>query len=60
MHETASLRLWHHEPLSGQVDVGDPVRVHEQYYVLGGPFGWLNVIIKGGLGAVPEPAEPAL
>ncbi len=60
VHETASLRLWHHEALTGELAVGDPVRVHEEYHLLGGPFGWLNVIVEGGLGAVPQPAEPAL
>ena len=35
------------------------MRVHEQYYVLGGPFGWVNVVVTGGLGAVPEPADPS-
>ncbi len=58
--EGTQLRLWHHERLSSEIHPGDLVRVHEQYNVLGGPFGWLNVIVEGGLGAVPEPAEPAL
>jgi hypothetical protein len=58
--EDAEVRLWHHEDLSGEVTVGAPVRVHERLHVLGGPFGWLNVTVDGGLGAVPEPAEPAL
>ena len=51
------VRLWHHADLAGEVAVGAPVRVHERYYVLGGPFGWLNVVVQGGLGAVPEPAD---
>ncbi len=58
--EPAVLRLWHHTSLRAELSVGSPVRVHEQYYVLGAPFGWLNVIIEGGLGSVPEPAEPAV
>lgn len=53
------VRLWHHASLAA-VRAGSPVRVHEQYYVLGGPFGWLNVVVMDGLGAVPEPAEPGL
>ncbi len=53
------LRLWHHVELADELEVGAPVRVHEGYYVLGGPFGWLNVVVEDGLGAVPEPADPA-
>ena len=60
LHEPARLRLWHHESLTAEIQTGDPVRVHEQYYVLGGPFGWLNVVVAGGLGEVAEPAEPRL
>lgn len=56
--ELGQLRLWHHQALRSEIAVGSPVRVHEQYYVLGGPFGWLNVLVQGGLGAVSEPAEP--
>lgn len=58
--DSGEVRVWHHEALGDEVAVGDPVRVHEGLHVLGGPFGWLNVIAQGGLGAVPEPAEPAL
>lgn len=58
--ESTQVRLWHHDHLGGEVVVGDPVRVHEEYYVLGGPFGWLNVVVEGGLGAVPRPKEPRL
>ena len=53
------LRVWHHAELVEEIEAGAPVRVHEQYYVLGGPFGWLNVVVQGGLGAVPEPADTA-
>ncbi len=53
------VRLWHHVDLAGELAVGAPVRVHERYYVLGGPFGWVNVVVEGGLGPVPEPADPA-
>ena len=53
------VRVWHHASLAGEVEVGAPVRLHEQYYVLGGPFGWPNVVVRGGLGAVPEPADRA-
>ena len=53
------VRLWHHVDLGAELAVGGPVRVHERYYVLGGPFGWVNVVVEGGLGPVPEPADPA-
>ena len=56
----ADVRVWHHDALHEEIAVGDPVRVHEGFHVLGGPFGWLNVIVHGGLGAVPKPAEPRL
>ncbi len=49
------VQLWHHVELADELSVGTPVRVHEQYYVLGGPFGWLNVLVRGGLGPVPTP-----
>lgn len=52
------VRLWHHRVLG--VTAGSLVRVHEQYYVLGGPFGWANVHVSDGLGALPQPAEPEL
>ena len=54
-----AVRLWHHVELAAELAVGAPVRVHEGYYVLGGPFGWVNVVVDGGLGPVPEPADPA-
>ena len=53
------VRLWHHVDLAAELAIGAPVRLHEGYYVLGGPFGWLNVVVQGGLGPVPEPADPA-
>ena len=52
------VRLWHHVDLADELSIGAPVRLHEGYYVLGGPFGWVNVVVEGGLGAVPEPADP--
>lgn len=51
------VRVWHHVGLSHIVEIGGPVRVHERYYALGGPFGWLNVCLRDGLGAVTEPAS---
>ncbi len=53
------VQLWHHDELAGELDLGAPVRLHEQYYVLGCPFGWLNVVVRGGLGPVPMPADPS-
>ncbi len=51
------VRLWHHDELAGELGAGAPVRLHEQYSVLGGPFGWLNVVVSGGLGQVPAPTD---
>lgn len=59
LHSGAQVRLWHHEDLSAEIAHGQPVRVHEQYHVLGGAFGWVNVNVDGGLGAVPAPADPS-
>jgi hypothetical protein len=53
------VRVWHHAPLPG-LEVGVPVRVHEQYAVLGGAFGWAKVAVDDGLGPVPEPEQPEL
>ena len=57
LEHTHPVRLWHHVDLAGELQIGAPVRVHERFWVLGGPFGWLNVVVEGGLGAVPEPAN---
>jgi hypothetical protein len=51
------VELWHHDALAGELAVGVPVRLHEQYSVLGGPFGWLHVVVRDGLGSVPEPTD---
>ena len=58
--EDAVVRVWHHDPLAQLLAVGDPVRVHERYYSLGGLFGWLNVVVRGGLGPVPQPDNAEL
>jgi hypothetical protein len=47
---------FHHLRLSALV-VGSPVRVHEGTHLLAGPFGWVNVRISRGVGAVPDPAH---
>ena len=52
------LRFWHHRHL--RLPTGQPVRVHERYHVAAGPFGWANVVVSNGPGAVPDPQEPAL
>lgn len=52
--------LWHHVPLGHELPPGSPLRVHERYYVIGAPLGWLNVLVTEGIGAVPEPEEPML
>jgi hypothetical protein len=50
----------HHADLTRVLRVGDPVRVHERYYALGGRFGWVNLWVGSGLGSVPEPERPEL
>jgi len=51
---------WHHERVP-ELRAGTPIRVHEASGALGGPFGWLNVaVLNGGLGPVPEPADPSV
>ena len=50
----------HHDDLTTVLHAGDPVRVHERYYALGGKFGWVNLWVGEGLGPVPEPEEPEL
>jgi hypothetical protein len=49
--------VWHHVDLAGEVEVGAPVRLHEEYSVLGGPFGWLNVMERWAR-PVPVPTVP--
>jgi hypothetical protein len=56
--EEGRVSVWHHTELATLLSPGDPVRVHERFHALGGPFGWLNVEVRGGLGAVPDPEEP--
>ena len=55
-----TVRCWHHHDLSAELQVGDPVRVHEQYHLLDGPMGIVCVLCDGGLGAVPDPEHPDL
>ena len=54
------LTLWHHVPLDDVVSVGSPVRVHEKHHVLGGPFGWVSLVITNRLGDLPDPVHPEL
>jgi hypothetical protein len=58
--EPGSARAWHHRDLTERVGVGDPVRLHEQYYALALPSAWLCVFLEAGIGAVPAPADPEL
>ncbi|MDQ6687686.1 MAG: hypothetical protein M3Z50_08775 [Actinomycetota bacterium] len=60
VHEDGNPVVWHHRPLSGVLSAGEVVRLHEGLRVLGTPSGWFCVAIEHGLGAVPEPDEPAL
>lgn len=48
--------VWHHDALP--VTAGEPVRLHEQYRMLGTPHGWFCVAVTDGLGPVPEPSAP--
>ena len=50
----------HHQDLTAVLSPGDPVRIHERYYALGGRFGWVNLYIAEGIGSVPEPEHPEL
>lgn len=53
--------VWHHRPsLADGLTVGEPVRVHEEYGVLGTASGWFSVVVIGGLGPVPKPVEAML
>lgn len=60
LDEPATPGCWQHRSLEGLFQVGMPVRLHEEYYVLGGPPGWFSVFACDGLGPVPEPEEPEL
>ena len=51
-------RVWHHADLTAVIHVGDPIRVHERFFAIGGRFGWICVELHDGLGAVPDPASP--
>lgn len=58
LNEPGAPDVWHHRPhLADALAVADPVRLHEQYYVVGSPSGWYSVVIDGGIGAVPEPDD---
>lgn len=52
--------LWHHTDLTDLLCPGAPVRLHEQYHLLGSPAGWFNVVLRNGAGAVPEPPHLSL
>ncbi|WP_147915915.1 hypothetical protein [Ruania zhangjianzhongii] len=53
-------RIWSHTALTDVLCPGAPVRLHEQFHVLGSPAGWFNVVHRDGSGAVPAPAHPSL
>lgn len=53
-------RCWHHQDLGDEITVGMPVRLHEQFGVMTILSGMICVNCVEGLGAVPEPADPAL
>ena len=58
--EDAEPVVWHHRSLGEQVSVGAPVRLHEEYFVLGTSIGWFSVVVRDGLGPVDQPEETSL
>jgi hypothetical protein len=58
--DSGRVRAWHHEDLAELLAPGTPVRIHEEFHVLGAPFGWICLFIASGLGKVPEPEDPNL
>lgn len=48
--------MWHHDVLP--VAIGEPVRLHEQYRMLGTLRGWFCVAVTDGSEPVPEPSAP--
>ena len=49
---------WHHEDLSDVLTLGSPVRVHEGLWSLAGRFGWVNLFVREGAGAIEKPNDP--
>lgn len=60
LSDPAQPRLWWHEPLTGLLSVGSPVRVHEGGRVLDSGTTWISIAISGGAGPVREPEHPEL
>ncbi len=58
--EDVTATCWHHHDISDLLPVGDPVRLHERFRVLGSAAGWHSVSIVGGVGPVPAPEHPEL
>lgn len=53
-------QVWHHVGLADEIAIGTLVRLHEGYYALECPAGWLNVLVGQGAGPVPRPEHPDL
>ena len=58
--EEARMIGWHHDDLATVLTVGSPVRVHEGFWSLAGTFGWVNLFVREGAGAVEKPKAPEL
>lgn len=57
--DEGTIELWHHRALP--VQIGDPVRVHEEYYALDIGGAWHSCELRSGrIGAVPTPDLPEL
>ncbi|HSE09615.1 MAG TPA: hypothetical protein VLB29_13195 [Nocardioidaceae bacterium] len=56
--EDGTVTLWHHKPLVAEI--GEPVRVHEEFHAVEIHDAWLNVRIEDGIGAVPDPRDATL
>lgn len=56
--EDAEVTVRHHAVLP--LAAGDPVRLHEEFRMLGCPSGWFCVDVTGGLGPVVAPVHPEL
>ena len=56
--EDGAPSVWHHADLP--LAVHEPVRLHEQFRMLGTPRGWFCVVVESGRGPVPMPEHPEL
>jgi hypothetical protein len=53
--------FWHEQRIHMEwLEVGLPVRVHEQHHALEVDDAWLNIRVDSGIGPVPAPEHPEL